>query len=253
MEHFSKKLFKDKTVLITGGTRGIGKKIADDLLSLGANLILTGTNPEEISKLNLIAKSTEKAITYFAVDLMKSTEVENFIDELKAFPKIDGIVNNAGINRLNFIQNAETKDWDDMLAVNLTAPFKVLNAIAPKMIEHKYGRIVNIASIFSKISKEKRSVYSATKFGIHGLTVGVSNDLARHNILVNTVSPGFVLTDLTRQNLSESEMEILAEQVPAKRLAQTSDISNVVVFLLSDLNQYLTGQNIAVDGGFTNV
>jgi 3-oxoacyl-[acyl-carrier protein] reductase len=113
--------------------------------------------------------------------------------------------------------------------------------------------VVNIASIFSKISKEKRSVYSATKFGIHGLTVGVSNDLARYNILVNTVSPGFVLTDLTRQNLSELEMQALSEQVPAKRLAQTSDISNVVVFLLSDLNQYLTGQNIIVDGGFTNV
>jgi 3-oxoacyl-[acyl-carrier protein] reductase len=245
--------FSNKTVLITGGTRGIGKKIADDLLGLGANLILTGTHPEEIEKLNLDAKGKGLTVTYFAVDLLKLEQLDAFIKELEQFPKIDCLINNAGINRLNYIQNAVASDWDDMLAVNLTAPFKLLNAISPRMIQNNFGRIVNIASIFSKISKEKRSVYSATKFGIHGLTVGVSNDLARHNILVNTVSPGFVLTDLTRQNLSESEMQILAEQVPAKRLAQTSDISNVVVFLLSDLNQYLTGQNIIVDGGFTNV
>lgn len=245
--------FSNKTVVITGGTRGIGKKIADDLLGLGANLILTGTHPEEIEKLNLDAKGKGLTVTYFAVDLLKPEQLDVFIKELEQFPIIDCLINNAGINRLNYIQNAIASDWDDMLAVNLTAPFKLLNAISPRMIRNNFGRIVNIASIFSKISKEKRTVYSATKFGIHGLSVGVSNDLARHNILVNTVSPGFVLTDLTRQNLSESEMQILAEQVPARRLAQTSDISNVVVFLLSDLNQYLTGQNIIVDGGFTNV
>ena len=121
------------------------------------------------------------------------------------------------------------------------------------MIANKYGRIVNIASIFGVISKEKRAVYSATKFGIHGLTVGCSNDLAKYNVLVNTVSPGFVLTDLTRKNLSVSEMEELSNQIPIKRLAEPADISNVVIFLMSNLNQYLTGQNIIVDGGFTNV
>ena len=140
-----------------------------------------------------------------------------------------------------------------MVAVNLTAPFRIISALSSKMIENNYGRIVNIASIFSKISKEKRSVYSATKFGIHGLTVGASNDLASKNILVNTVSPGFVLTDLTKKNLTLIEMDSLINQIPSKRLANTTDISSVVVFLLSDLNQYLTGQNIIVDGGFTNV
>jgi 3-oxoacyl-[acyl-carrier protein] reductase len=121
------------------------------------------------------------------------------------------------------------------------------------MIRNGYGRIVNIASIFSIISKEKRAVYSATKFGLHGLTVGSSNDLAKYNILVNTLSPGFVMTDLTRKNLSKSERILLANQVPINRLAEVQDISNVAVFLLSNLNSYLTGQNIIVDGGFTNV
>ena len=120
------------------------------------------------------------------------------------------------------------------------------------MLKNSYGRIVNIGSIFGVISKEKRSIYSTTKFGIHGITVGSSNDLAKNNIFVNTVSPGFVLTDLTKQNLSSKEMELLKKQIPAKKLADTSYISNLVLFLLSDYNKYITGQNVIADGGFTN-
>ncbi len=245
--------FTNKSILITGATRGIGKQIADDLYKLGANLILTGTNPDEINELNSLAKSAGLNKKYFVVDLIKPEQVDLFISELLKFPKIDCIVNNAGINRLNHIQDVLFSDWDEMLSINLTAPFKILHAVSKLMINNNYGRVVNIASIFSKISKEKRAVYSATKFGIHGLTVGASNDLASNNILVNTVSPGFVLTDLTRKNLTTLEMESLKNQIPARRLAETSDISSVVIFLLSDLNKYLTGQNIIVDGGFTNV
>ena len=245
--------FTNKTIVVTGATRGIGKQIADDLHLLGANLILTGTNVNEIKDLNNLAKSLGQNKIYYAVDLIQSEQVDKFISELSKFPKIDCLVNNAGINRLNHIQDVLFSDWDDMLSINLTTPFKLLNTVSKCMIKNNYGRIVNIASIFSKISKEKRSVYTATKFGINGLTVGASNDLASYNILVNTVSPGFVLTDLTKKNLTETEIKFLTNQIPAKRLAQTTDISNVVIFLLSDLNQYLTGQNIVVDGGFTNV
>ena len=245
--------FKGKTILVSGGTRGIGKQIANDLCKLGAFVIVTGTKELEIEKLNreLLKEGINKK--YFFLDFLNINSVNQFLKELENFERIDGLVNNAGINRLNSVQSANKLDWDDMLNVNLSSPFQLINAISPKMINHGYGRIVNIASIFGVISKEKRVIYSATKFGLHGLTVGSSNDLARFNILVNTVSPGFVLTDLTRKNLSQSEMEQLSEQVPIKRMAETSDISNVVVFLLSELNQYLTGQNIIVDGGFTNV
>jgi 3-oxoacyl-[acyl-carrier protein] reductase len=245
--------FTGKTIIVTGATRGIGKQIAEDLSMLGAELILTGTHPEQIEALNEDAKQNNLLKKYYTVDLLNKESLNHFISQLDSYPKIDALVNNAGINRLNFVNEILEDDWNDMLAVNLSSPFRLLKAVSNKMIRHQYGRIINIASIFSKISKEKRSVYSATKFGLHGLTVGVSNDLARYNILVNTLSPGFVLTDLTRKNLSEVEMIQFAEQIPAKRLAEVKDISNAAIFLLSNYNTYITGQNIVVDGGFTNV
>ncbi len=140
-----------------------------------------------------------------------------------------------------------------MLSVNLTAPFRLIIVVSDKMIKKQYGRILNVVSIFSKISKERRFVYSATKFGLHGLTVGVSNELARHNIMVNSIFLGFILTEITKKILSVIEMEDLEKQIPTKRLGTVQDISKVAIFLISDLNQYLTGQNIIVDGGFTNV
>ena len=243
----------DKVVIVTGGTRGIGQQIANDLHKLGATVLVTGTKLEEIEQLNKVALESGLKKKYFRLDFLDSNSLDSFIENISKFKKIDCLVNNAGINRLNHIQDSKLIDWEQMVEVNLTSPYRLLKAISPIMIDNKYGRIINIASIFGVISKEKRAIYSATKFGIHGLTVGVSNDLAINNILVNTVSPGFVLTDLTRKNLTTSEMNSLINQIPAKRLAETNDISSVVIFLLSDLNNYLTGQNIIVDGGFTNV
>lgn len=245
--------FKGRIILVTGGTRGIGKQIAEDLFQLGAEVLITGTNPKEIDEFNLESSANGYKKKYFCVNFLKEKSQISFLKEIKEYTKIDGIVNNAGINRLNKIQEALISDWNDMLEINLSSPFKILNVVSSNMIQNGYGRIVNISSIFGVISKEKRTLYSATKFGIHGLTVGSSNDLAKYNILVNTVSPGFVLTDLTKKNLSKDEIKELSEQVPMKRMAVTKDISNVVIFLLSDLNSYLTGQNIIVDGGFTNV
>jgi NAD(P)-dependent dehydrogenase (short-subunit alcohol dehydrogenase family) len=245
--------FEGRTILITGATRGIGKQIADDLSGFGASLILTGTNQEEIDSLNADAVLHNRNARYYCLDILNPESLDNFIEQIGEFERIDGLVNNAGINRLNSINEVLDHDWNEMVAVNLTAPFRILKAVSTKMISRQYGRVINISSIFGKISKAKRVVYSATKFGLHGLTVGASNDLARFNIMVNTISPGFVLTDLTRKNLSETEMKELAEQIPSKRLASVTDISTFAVFLLSELNQYLTGQNVIIDGGFTNV
>lgn len=245
--------FKNKTILITGATRGIGKQIANDLEFLGAKLLLTGTKSKEIIELNKKAKLEQSNRKYFHLNILDKKSLKKFLLEINRIDIIHGLINNAGINRLNKIQDSKDNDWDEMIDVNLTAPYKLIKAVAKKMIREKYGRIVNIGSIFGKISKEKRSIYSATKFGIHGLTVGSSNDLAKHNILVNTLSPGFILTELTENNLSAKEINQLENVIPLKKLGSTKDISKIVIFLMSDLNLYITGQNIIADGGYTNV
>jgi 3-oxoacyl-[acyl-carrier protein] reductase len=246
--------FEGQTVLVTGATRGMGKQFADDLAKLGANLILTGTNKDKIEMLNRKAKHDKPlSVKYYAVDFSNSDSTKTFIEAIESFQKIDVCINNAGINRINFIDETLLEDWKDILAVNLEAPFMITRAVSKLMKRNHYGRIVNIASIFGVISKAKRSIYTTTKFGLCGLTVTSAIELAPYNVLVNAVSPGFVLTELTKNILSEEEMKNLASQVPIGRFAEADEISRVVLFLASPLNTYLTGQNVVVDGGFVNV
>lgn len=245
--------YKGYTALVTGSTRGIGQAIADRFVELGGYVLQTGTNQNEIDRLNKNTMVKNENRVFYCVDFTSKTSTNIFIDQISLIPKIDVLINNAGINRLNFIQDSLISDWDSMLAVNLTAPYLLIKQLCPRMIENQYGRIINIGSIFGSISREKRAVYSACKFGLHGLTVGVSNDLARYNILVNTISPGFTRTELTEKNLSSTEMNILSDQIPTKRFAVPGDIANVVAFIASNQNTYITGQDIITDGGFTNV
>ena len=246
--------FSNQIALVTGATRGIGKQIADDLARLGANLILTGTKKDQIEMLNEASKEDGKGKRkYYCVDFTNAESVETFMKELENYDKIDICINNAGINKIDYIDETRTRDWDDIISVNLKAPFLVIREVSRIMKRNGYGRIINIASILGVISKEKRSIYSSSKHGIIGMTMAVSNELARYNVLVNAVSPGFVLTDLTKRILGKKEMEALEAQIPAQRLAGPADISNVVLFLASAYNTYITGQNIIVDGGYVNI
>lgn len=246
--------YEGQTVLVTGATRGIGKQLADDFAKLGANLILTGTDKNQIEALNQAAKRDGRlSRRYYPVDFSNSDSTRTFVEAIESFQRIDVCINNAGINRISFIDETLLEDWRDILAVNLEAPFMIIRAVSKLMKRNHYGRIVNIASIFGVISKAKRSIYTATKFGLHGLTLTASIELAPYNVLVNAVSPGFVLTELTKNILSEEEMKNLASQVPIGRFAEVDEISRVVLFLASSLNTYLTGQNVIVDGGYVNV
>lgn len=246
--------FDGQVVLVTGATRGIGRQIAEDFGKLGARLLLTGSDPQQIQHLNRsLSRETRKSVRYLCVDFTNAASTAAFLKQIEHLERIDVCVNNAGINRINLLAASRDKDWDDIMAVNLKAPFLLTRSVSRIMKNNGYGRIVNIASIFGIISREKRSIYSASKSGLLGLTVASSNELARHNVLVNAVSPGFILTDLTKKMLSKSERSDLAARVPVGRLALPAEISPVIVFLASRLNSYLTGQNIIIDGGYVNV
>jgi 3-oxoacyl-[acyl-carrier protein] reductase len=239
--------FSGKIALVTGGTKGIGKQIASDLLRLGADVYVTGTSsdPPQDSP-----GGTER---YWGVDFTDRADTERFLGVVEKMERIDICINNAGINRINPIDETLVKDWDDIAAVNLDAPFLVTRCVSKIMKANQYGRIINISSIFGVISKAKRSLYSMSKFGLRGLTVSSAIDLASYNILVNSVSPGFVMTDLTQRILGPVEMERMAKEVPMGRFAQPEEISRAVLFLASDLNSYISGQNLIIDGGYVNV
>jgi 3-oxoacyl-[acyl-carrier protein] reductase len=244
--------FTGKTALVTGGTRGIGQEIAERLYALGANLIITGTSQKQIDALN--AASPDKSRKRFLrLNFLEDGSVDIFLQQIQVYPVIDILVNNAGINRINPIDQCLMSDWDDIIKVNLTGPFQLSKEIGGLMKKQQYGRIVNIASVFGVITREKRSVYTTTKSGLIGMTKTVSVDLAPHGVLVNAVSPGFIGTELTMRILKQHEIESLREAVPMRRLGTTGDIANVVLFLASDFNTYITGQNIVVDGGYVNI
>lgn len=242
--------FTNKVVLVTGATRGIGHQLASDFEKLGAKLILTGTRTEEVEKLNKSADA--KRIRYYCVDFLEADSFDVFLGELKKYDRIDVCINNAGINRIDYLWESRAEDWDDIMNVNLRAPFLLCREVAKLMKKNGWGRIINISSILGVISREKRTMYSSSKSGLIGLTRAIAIDLGPYNILVNCVSPGFVLTDLTKKILTESEIRDLKSIIPLRRLATPEEISKVVLFLASDLNTYISGQNIIVDGGYVS-
>lgn len=216
-------------VLITGGSRGIGKAIAEKFRSEGYEVI-TPTRQE--------------------MNLLEAESIDKYVQAHRN-DGIDIIVNNAGINDVNEIQNITDDEIDRMIATNLVAPIKVIRGLVEGMKQKKYGRIVNIGSIWAVVSKGGRCVYSATKNGVHGVTNTLAVELAKDNILVNTVCPGFTLTELTEKNNTPEEIAAISAEIPMNRMAKPEEMAEVVYFLCSENNTYLTGQKITVDGGYS--
>ena len=240
-----------KTALITGATRGIGRAIADEFIEAGANVILTGTKQSEIDQLN--SENEDQAIKWIMAEFSTPYSIESFTNGLKKMEPIDICVNSAGINIIMPFDEVSNKEYDRLMSVNLSAPFRIVQSIIPYMKKQNFGRIVNIASIWSKISKSGRSLYTTSKTGLVGFTRSMAVEYAGDNILVNAISPGFTLTELTERSLSNHEMKALSDEIPMGRFAEPNEIAKVVLFLCSDLNTYITGQNIVVDGGYTIV
>jgi 3-oxoacyl-[acyl-carrier protein] reductase len=242
--------FDNQIVLVTGSTRGIGKITAGLFIQQGAKVLITGTSPVCPADLT---EEWGNSFEYICADFTTQAGIHSFISILSQYPRIDVCVNNAGINRLALLHEVNDEDYEAMLSVNMNAPFSICRFLATRMKQQQYGRVVNIASIWGVISKQKRSVYTITKNAVIGLTKNMAIELAAYGVIVNSVSPGFTMTELTRKNLAQDEMTSLSAQVPAGRFAEPLEIANVILFLCSKENSYMTGQNIIVDGGFTNV
>jgi Dehydrogenases with different specificities (related to short-chain alcohol dehydrogenases) len=161
------------------------------------------------------------------------------------------LINNSGVNKIDEITKINLKDWNKIINVNVTGAFILTNLIAKKMKKHKGGKILNVSSIFSVVGKNKRSSYSSSKWALVGLTKSSALDLSEFNILVNAISPGVIESNLTKKILGNKGIQKIKKDIPLNKLAKLNEIVNVINFLVSDQNSYMTGQNIIVDGGYT--
>jgi 3-oxoacyl-[acyl-carrier protein] reductase len=216
------------TALVTGASRGIGAAIAQRLTADGYH-ILAPTRQE--------------------MDLESNASIDAYLSQIK--DRVDILVNDAGINHIAILSDIKDQDLDDTLQINLIAPLRIIREVAPHMKKKGFGRILNISSVWSVVSRTGRISYTMSKAALNGMTRSLAVELAPYNILVNAVAPGYVLTDLTRQNNSEAELETISKTIPLQRLAEPQEIANIVAFLCSEQNTYLTGQILVVDGGFT--
>ncbi len=218
---------KNLTALVTGASRGIGAAIAKRMFA---------------ANINVLTPSRQQ------LDLSSNESIDQFL-RITDVP-IDILVNNAGINLIAAGLDVSDKNIEETIQLNLVAPFRLIRGIVPNMIQKGYGRIVNISSIWSLVSRPGRLTYSATKSGLNGITRTLAIELASYNILVNSVAPGYTNTELTKTNNTNAQIEEIKKQIPLGRLAEPEEIAEVVYFLCSESNTYLTGQVVVVDGGF---
>lgn len=232
--------FKKKKILVTGYNSGIGNSLIKKYLSLGAIIYSTSTK-KEIQRKNL---------KVFKCNFLDQSSTSEFFKKIKNI-NFDIVINNAGINIINEIYNIKDQDMENIIKINLTIPAQIIKITSKNMIKKRQGKIVNISSIFGSISKNKRASYSSSKSGLIGLTKACALDLAKYNILVNSLSPGFVNTLLTKKILGKKLMKKMEKNIPIKKMASPEDIVPYIIFLTSDYNQYITGQNCIIDGGYT--
>jgi 3-oxoacyl-[acyl-carrier protein] reductase len=218
---------KGRVALITGASKGIGKEIAELFKFSGAK-VLTPSHSE--------------------LDLASNSSVESYASSLTG--EIDILVNNAGINLLAGLDELDQEVLKKTLQINLVAPLILTKLLAERMKSNRYGRIVNISSIWSVVAKEGRLAYTASKSALNGATRTLAVELGEHGILVNTIAPGYVNTELTSQNNSSEQLRLIRNNIPLKRLAEPNEIAQIAAFLCSEKNSYMTGQVLVADGGY---
>ncbi len=251
-------MLKNKRAIVTGGSRGIGRAIVKEL----ASEICSGILFSDIAFVNDdaagCAEEIEKEIGLsdvkiygFKADATSFEQAQATIDEaVKKLGGVDILVNNAGITRDNLLLRMSEKDFDDVISANLKSVFNYTKAVIKPMIQQRYGKIVNLASVVGIIGNAGQANYSASKAGVIGFTKTMARELASRNINVNAVAPGFIETHMTAK-LDEKQKEQLLSTVPLRRIGKPEDVAKVIGFLCSSRADYITGQVIAIDGGMT--
>ena len=237
--------FKNKNILITGATGGIGNALIKKFVSLGGNVLGTGTKPEKLDQI----KKKYPNIKVKKFDISEHSRIEEFLDEvILELGSLDILINNAGINIDNLSLRMKDEEWKKVIDINLTSTFLLTKYSIKKMLKNKFGRVVNITSIVGHTGNLGQSNYSASKAGIIAMSKSLAIEYAKKNITINCVSPGFIVSDMTL-NIAEKVKLYLTSRIPMGKLGTGEDVSNCVAFLSSDQASYVTGETLHVNGG----
>jgi len=237
---------KDKNIIVTGASGGIGNSIVKKLNESGANILASGTRIEKLEEL----KKNFKNIKILKFDISQSRKIEEFIENatIELGGSLDGIVNNAGITQDNLAIRMSLDEWQKVININLTSTFLMSKFAIKKMLKNKSGKIVNITSVVGHTGNLGQANYTASKAGIVAMSKSLAIEYAKKNINVNCISPGFIKTAMT-DKINDKFKEVIVSKIPSARLGEPDDIANAVLFLSSDQSDYINGETIHVNGG----
>ena len=237
---------KNKNIIVTGASGGIGNSIVKKLSEFEANILATGTKTEKLEEL----KSNVKNVKILTFDISQSEKIEEFIENAttQLGGKLDCIVNNAGLTQDNLAIRMSLDEWKKVIDINLTSTFLLSKFAIKKMLKNKSGKIVNITSVVGHTGNLGQANYTASKAGIVAMSKSLAIEYAKKNINVNCISPGFIKTNMTEQ-IDPKFKELILAKIPSNRLGEPSDVANVVAFLSSEMSNYITGETIHVNGG----
>ena len=239
-----------KKIFITGASGGIGSAICNKFLKQNFTLVITSSSNNKIERLRNIYGNNH---FYYKVDLSDSSDLKNCLNDVANNHKdISVIVNNAGITHDNLILRMNDDQWDKVIQTNLNSNFQIIRALLPNMLSKRFGKIIGISSIVGTTGNPGQANYVASKSGLVGLYKSIASEVARRNINVNIISPGFISTSMT-DNLNEEQKKSYLSSIPMSRFGKPEDIANIVFFLASEDSSYITGQNFHVNGGMLMV
>lgn len=242
---------ENKNVLVTGGSRGIGKACVEIFLKAGANVAFTFQRAKVEAETVISGYNGSSKLKYYQVDLSDTDDIEKVTKIiLKEFNHIDVLVNNAGIWKEAAIDSMTLQEWNEMMNINLTSTYLITKAVVPGMKKNNFGRIINIASTAGQRGEAFHSHYAASKGGMISLTKSLAAELGKNNITVNCVAPGWVITDMTTDSLTDSETnnKVIGD-IPLNKIAKPEEIAGPVLFLASNLASHITGEILNVNGG----